>query len=488
MTGKEIFELSKLISSEGYDCIVETIFSKLDPLSLAQCRLVSKAWRALIDNRRSLLVHQLRTLKRKKLKYPDAKSWYKLRRVVQAERKWSVIELFPEFKQAFLDLERNANESELQIVVVTIRDYVKVGRIHIGRLELSLSNNSKRISISPMHQAITNGNQEFIRIFMKRTKFDFQSPMQYNGLRLTTCLGLSVHNQNIVQLFLKYGHEKGLNLNLPGIKGRTALHYACLHGPLDVVKLFLEHIPKEHLEVNTMDKEGSTPFHLACYGNQLETVQLLLELSKHLDININARNRNGLTPLHFAAKCGHDKVVKVLLEASLELETNVNAFVNAFDLNGKTPFTMACIYGHFQVVKLMIEESRKYQIDLNLSDNHGVSSVKHAIVNGHLDIVNMMIDKSKDEEISLNTEGDYLREKWFKVHNRMKAMSDLVFGRRPDHMNLNPLLLSSLLTFSGVEINIIMFIWLPVGVATFLLITPMKLKICNVTIKTFLIG
>ena len=54
MTGEEIFELSKLISSEGYDCIVETIFSKLDPLSLAKCRSVSKAWKALIDKRRSL--------------------------------------------------------------------------------------------------------------------------------------------------------------------------------------------------------------------------------------------------------------------------------------------------------------------------------------------------------------------------------------------------------------------------------------------------
>ena len=83
--------LSKLISNQGYDCIVEAIFTKMDPTTLAKCRLVSKSWKALIDTRRTILVYQLHQLKRNKLEIPDAKVWYKLRRIIQSQRKYSII-------------------------------------------------------------------------------------------------------------------------------------------------------------------------------------------------------------------------------------------------------------------------------------------------------------------------------------------------------------------------------------------------------------
>ena len=76
MAGEEIFELSKLISNPGYDWIVETIFSKLDPESLAKCRLVSKACKDRIDNRRSLLVLQLQAMKQLGLNNPSGQEWY----------------------------------------------------------------------------------------------------------------------------------------------------------------------------------------------------------------------------------------------------------------------------------------------------------------------------------------------------------------------------------------------------------------------------
>ena len=108
MAGARSFDLPKLILNQGYDRIVEAIFTNMDPITLSRCRLVSKSWTTLIDNRRSILVHQLQQLIQNKLEYPDAKVWYKLRRIVQSQRKYSIIEKFPEFRQVFLDLERNA--------------------------------------------------------------------------------------------------------------------------------------------------------------------------------------------------------------------------------------------------------------------------------------------------------------------------------------------------------------------------------------------
>ena len=127
----EIFDLSKLISNRGYDFIVEAIFTNMDPPSLAKCRLVSKSWKALIDTRRTILVYQLQQLKQTKLEVPDAKVWYKLRRIVQSQRKYSIIEKFPELRQVFLDLERNATGHELSIIVMFLQKYSKHQKLDV---------------------------------------------------------------------------------------------------------------------------------------------------------------------------------------------------------------------------------------------------------------------------------------------------------------------------------------------------------------------
>ena len=117
MAGEGSFDLAKLFSNQGYECIVETIFFQMDPTTLALCRLVSKSWKALIDNRKSLLICQLKQLTKVKLAYPEAKVWYKLRRILEDQRKLSVLELFPEFKQVLVDLERNATQHDFKTIV-----------------------------------------------------------------------------------------------------------------------------------------------------------------------------------------------------------------------------------------------------------------------------------------------------------------------------------------------------------------------------------
>ena len=164
------FHLSKLIAHQGYDCIVEAIFVNMDPITLAKCRLVSKQWKNLIDNRKSMLAHQLQQLKQNKMEYPDdPKAWYK---IFQPQRNYSISEQFPEFRQVFLDLERNATVRELRSIVVVLKKYSKHQRFPIMKLENSHLD-KKRILISPLQQAIKNGDQEFVRILMKRTKLDF---------------------------------------------------------------------------------------------------------------------------------------------------------------------------------------------------------------------------------------------------------------------------------------------------------------------------
>ena len=82
-------DLHQLISDPGFDCIVETIFTNLDSSTLANCRLVAKSWKDLIDTRKSLLVRQLGWLKTIKLELLNAKEWYKMRTILQPGRKCS---------------------------------------------------------------------------------------------------------------------------------------------------------------------------------------------------------------------------------------------------------------------------------------------------------------------------------------------------------------------------------------------------------------
>ena len=438
MADPRIFDLSKLISNQGYDCIVEAIFTKLDPTLLIKCRSVSKSWKALIDTRRTILVYQLQQLKQNKLEIPDAKVWYKLRRIFESQRKYSIIEKFPELRQVFLDLEKNATGHELSIIVMFLWKYSKHQKFPMETLEEW----EKRILMSPLHQAIIQGAQEFISIIMKRTKFDFQLSIQLDAEISVTYLTLAIHNQTMVQLLLNHAIEKHLNLNVPDEIGRTAFHFACLEDKKEVIQLFLENVKEEFLQVNLVDKNGYSPLKLACIANQPEAVQLLLERSIQNGIDINPVHPvRRTTLLHSAAKIGwkgHEKVVKVLLEASVKHEINVNAF----DINNWTPFATACFYGHLKIAKLMIQESRKYGIDLNCLDSYGNSALYHAIANKHLEIARVIIDESKDKGIILNQEQDSFITDLLAINAWINSVGGLVYGRRLDLWNWNPLKIS----------------------------------------------
>ena len=419
-----IFDLSKLMSNQGYDCIVEAIFTNMDPTSLAKCRLVSKSWKALIDTRRTILVYQLQQLKQNKMEGL----------IAEYQRKHSIIEEFPEFRRAFLDLERNATGHELSIIVMFLQKYSKHQKFPIEKLRHY--GWDKRILRSPLHQAIIH------------------------------------EDLAMVNLFIAYAFKKHINLNVPDGNGLTAFHFACLHGKLEVVKLFLENVKEEFLQVNVLDQNGNSPLQLVCIGNQPETLQLLLDRSIQFGIDINTVDKNERTPLHLAAMVGHEKVVKVLLEASIDHEINVNAY----DFNGKTPFTTACENGHLKVAKLLIEESRTYGINLNLLDWNERSALFYAIKFKHLEIARLMIDESRNQNISLNPNNDSFITYFLTINAWVNLLGGLVFGRRPDLWN--PLLISYFICWNPYWLKSMINTWLFIQVAGCLVGTLLGALFC----------
>ena len=90
----------------------------------------------------------------------------------------------------------------------------------------------------------------------------------------------------------------------------------------------------------------------------------------------------------------------------------------------------------------MIQDSRKYGIDLNCLDSYGNSALYHAIANKHLDIARVIIDESKDKGIILNQEQDSFITDLLAINAWINSVGGLVYGRRPDLLNCNPLSIS----------------------------------------------
>ena len=458
-------DLHELISNPGYDCVVENIFSNMDPNTLANCRLVSKQWKDVIDNRKALLICQLQHLKLNQLEVEHSddfkkdcskpgRFWNKLRNVVWAKRKQSVIERFPAFRQVFLDLERSATQQELKEIVAFMKNYCKDGRLPKC---LPKDNWNEIFSISPLYQAIELGDPGFVRILLKRST---GATSNFDNLLYFTHVAVQYNQATIVEQFMDFAREKSLNINAPDKKGRTAFHYACMNGSMNVIKLLLEKVEEELLNVNVLDHDGNAALHWACIGNQHETVQNVFELSTKHGININAIDRNGLTLLHLAAQYGHNKVAKVILEASLERGINVNAL----DFENRSAFSYACMYGNFQAAKLMVEKSREYQIDLNLVDFQGNSPMNYAVEYLHLDIARVMIDESKDKGIELNQEDDFFRYQLLFIYGILQSIGSLVFGRRQDLWN--PLMIAALIAFVGPTSIVFsgIYFWIVIGI------------------------
>lgn len=238
--------------------------------------------------------------------------------------------------------------------------------------------------------------------------------------------------------------EKGASLTQMSYDGYTPIHLASQKGHLEAVRLFLDHgVPPD-----IMDKAGHTPLHFASFRGSLETVELLLERGANImaqnhagetalhtclrylpdeDVvslllirghKIDVSNARGQTPLHTAARRRHCSIVKVLIAhgANAKLETH----------GGWTPLEEAAASGAKDIVGMLGEHgsddrSHRYvdllasaclreaissqdlgtikelltkpDIDTDLPDCDGRTSLHHAAYNGQTEVAVALLNR-----------------------------------------------------------------------------------------------
>ena len=102
-----------LLANQGFDLLINHISSFLDAKSLAQCRLVSKPWKALIDKHRLWLIFQLDHMQN------HEKSFINHGKYKKTLEKANISTKFPEWNQV-TDKFKKANISSLKFFAINM--------------------------------------------------------------------------------------------------------------------------------------------------------------------------------------------------------------------------------------------------------------------------------------------------------------------------------------------------------------------------------
>ena len=167
------------------------------------------------------------------------------------------------------------------------------------------------------------GNLETVKLLFERSKeigLDLNKPN--NCGRTAFHYACQIGNMEIVNFMVDHAEE--LVLNGLTTNDENGLHFACDNGNLDVVKLLSDH-PETGIDINQRDADGNTPMYNACYSHNVDLVQFLFEHAEEKGIDLLAENNEGETILHASIDSdGSLEMTKLILLHADQIGLDVN--------------------------------------------------------------------------------------------------------------------------------------------------------------------
>ncbi|KAK2765322.1 hypothetical protein FQN54_008166 [Arachnomyces sp. PD_36] len=190
-----------------------------------------------------------------------------------------------------------------------------------------------------------------------------------NGLHLA-----AYYNRILVVIALL---EKGVDVETPNRKGKTALHIAAEAGHSGVIKTLISYGANLHATTTNypthsisasavgphrrpasslgfrtsgggnesiLEEDSEAAIHFAASSGSKEVVQLMLEHGA----DINSRSSQGSTPLHKALEAGQEDIIELL--------TDAGADVNSPLLYGRTPLHFTAALGQEKVAESLLRK------------------------------------------------------------------------------------------------------------------------------------
>lgn len=204
---------------------------------------------------------------------------------------------------------------------------------------------------------------------------------------------------------LKLGLNGGVDPHATDVYGRIPLHYAAMHGRVDLLEELINVAPDT---VNFRDQDSFTPLIHAIVHSQLACVQLLLASGAHLTRLGPAEH----IPLNLACQWGSMEIVELLLQRNAEMLPDAEGLYPAHLVarSGKnpqmllllkrygadldqpdklyqwTPVFHAASEGHVEGLKTLLQ----CQVDVNVVDEKGLSAMYYATWEGHLECMKLL--------------------------------------------------------------------------------------------------
>ncbi|XP_047091261.1 ankyrin-3-like [Lolium rigidum] len=195
--------------------------------------------------------------------------------------------------------------------------------------------------------------------------------------------------------------DLGLDVDVDGPSGETAIEAAIARENVELVRLFLD----QGADTEKLDKKGCTLLHFAAKVGNYEIVKLLLSKGAR----VNAINLGG-TALHVAASDGRDDIVKILLDhgayhnialsgtdytalvlATIErsmkcVKLLLEAGADVDGIGKETPLMIAATAGSTDILKCLLLAGA----DANVTDTYGRTPIEIVALSGRREDVEIL--------------------------------------------------------------------------------------------------
>lgn len=219
-------------------------------------------------------------------------------------------------------------------------------------------------------EAISDAPEEALNVLLAGGLVDLHAKDEINE---RNCLHeAAISGRDFVH---RVGIEDGVGLGRVDVYGRIPLHYACMHGHVNMVQTLLERGPDT---INEKDHDNFTPLIHGIVHHQLACVQQLLAHGARLDPDSESDH----VPLNLACQHGSIAITQLLLEQKAQILP---------DAEGLYPQHLVARSGRSSDMLLMLEH---YGADLDQRDKlYQWTPLFHAAAEGKVDCLKVLLGR-----------------------------------------------------------------------------------------------
>ena len=303
------------------------------------------------------------------------------------------------------------NDSEVQIIQAATLGNVTALRDMLARLA-GTADARDRVTRAFL-AAINESSDEALGVLLQSGLVDLHSEEQINE---RNCL----HEATISgkKFVLEAALAAEVDVSRMDVYGRIPLHYACMHGRVDMLHRLIARAPET---IDRADHDNFTPLIHSIIRHHLASVELLLSQNARIDPTGDSDH----VPLNLACQHGSLRIAKLLLErgarilcdaeglypqhqiarSGLEPQLLLLLSRHGADLNQKdklyqwTPLFHAASEGHVNCLQVLLEQ----RVDVDALDEKDLSAMYYATWEGRLECMRLLSERSQGSGLNRPT-------------------------------------------------------------------------------------